>query len=87
MKHYQAEIRRLNAYHDFDENGIDSIDNLVIESLYGSIFWCNIFILFSVANAEIFYGNDLSFVTMLDFFIEELPGLENELDQLIKLIM
>lgn len=32
---YQQEIKRLNIWNDFDENGIDSIDNILMESTIG----------------------------------------------------
>lgn len=39
LSYYQDAIRRLNTYHDYDPNGVDSIENLLMESILGSQYW------------------------------------------------
>lgn len=49
---YQQEIKHLKAWENFDEHGVDSIDNLLIESLYGSVHFMIFFSLFTLSMSE-----------------------------------
>ena len=72
---YQQEIKRLKIWDDFDEDGIDSIDNLLIESTMGTIIINLYFGINMMARADVFYEFLPSFEFMLRhvlIFMEEI---------------
>lgn len=74
---YQQEIKRLKIWNDFDEDGVDSIDNLLIESAMGKIFVTLYFATNMVAKADVFY----EFLPCLEFMLRHVLILMEEIEQ------
>lgn len=74
---YQQEIKRLKIWDDFDEDGIDSIDNLLIESTMGAIIISLYFATNMVAKADVFY----EFLPCLKFMLRHALIFMKEIEQ------
>ena len=61
---YQQEIKRLNVWNDFDEDGVDSVNNLLIESLIGQCNYCLFFTSYLMSKPEIFIAHDPAFLPL-----------------------
>lgn len=84
LKFYQQEIKRLNVWNDFDENGIDSIDNLLIESLIGQCNYCLFFACYTMAKPDIFFEFDPAFAPLLEFMLRNFLILKETLQKIMK---
>jgi thiamine kinase-like enzyme len=75
---YQAEVERLATFDDFDPDGRDSVDHLLVESLLGSMFLCN----YSVSWMSVMWGKFLaeepSFLALLPFLMSVYPDIRRE---------
>lgn len=77
---YQQEIKRLNE--DFDGNGLDSIENLVIESIVGQCNYCLFCSVIVMAKAKMFIGSDPAFAPILEFMMRHFLLFKEQLEQL-----
>ena len=84
FKHYQAEIKRLNAFEDFDENGVDSVENLLKETLIGTLQQLSFFLGMSFTQYEIFLRDEDNFYPLIIFNLKKFHELKSELISLIK---
>ena len=82
LRTYQQEIKRLNAWEDYDEDGIDSIDNLLIESLVGQcyyfLFWTSI----HMSKADQLMNDNPSLITHIEFFLKNFLAFKEEVERL-----
>lgn len=62
---YQQEIKCLNFYDDFDVNGIDSVDNLLIESMIGQLQFTLYFGCYMMFKPEIFLDFEPAWAPLL----------------------
>lgn len=78
IKIYQDEIKKLNVWNDFDENGIDSVDNLLIESMIGQLQYTLYFGIYMMAKPEIFFDLDPSFSPCLEFMLKHYVAIKKD---------
>lgn len=84
FKHYQAEIKRLNAFENFDENGVDSVDNLLKETLIGTLQQLSFFLGMSFTQYETFLRDEDNFYPLIIFNLKKFHEIKSELISLIK---
>lgn len=84
LKIYQDEIKQLNIWDDFDENGIDSVDNLLIESMMGQLQFNLYFGIYMLANPDIFLEYDPAFAPVLEFMLKEYFTTKNDVERITK---
>ena len=71
LRIYQQEIKRLNVWRDFDETGIDSIDNLLLESLIGILQFTLYYASHSLSKPGAIIDVDPCYVLTLDFWLRQ----------------
>ena len=71
LRIYQQEIKRLNVFDDFDETGIDSIDNLLLESMIGQLQWTLHFGCYIMSKPEAFLEFEPAFAPLIDFMFRQ----------------
>ena len=71
LRIYQQEIKRLNVWPDFDENGIDSIDNLLLESTIGQMQFVLYFTCCMINKPEGFFDSEPSMAPCFEFYIRQ----------------
>lgn len=81
---YQQEIKRLNIWDDFDENGIDSIQNLLIESKIGQLIDTLFFVSYMMSNPAMFLDARPSDVASMEFMLRQFLIIKQEFEEEIK---
>ena len=81
---YQQEIKRLNVWNDFDEDGVDSVDNLLIESLIGQCYYCLIFSSHMLSKPHIFLAHDPAFLPVFEFMLRNYLPVKEDILKLTK---
>ena len=66
---YQQEIKRLNIWTDFDENGIDSIDNLLL--VIGQMQFALYIACYMIQKPDFFLDSEPNMASYFDFFIRQ----------------
>ena len=83
LKIYQQEIKRLNIWDDFEENGIDSVDNLLIESMVGHLQFTLYFGCYMMAKPEVFLEFDPSFGPVVEFMLKQFLCMKNDIETIL----
>ena len=84
LKIYQQEIKRLNVWNDFDEDGIDSVENLLLESRIGECISNLIFSCYMMARPEIFFEVEPMFAPCLEFMLKQILVTREEIEAATK---
>ena len=83
LKIYQQEIKRLNVWNDFDEDGIDSVENLLLESRIGECIH-NLFFGCYIMSKPEFLNVEPLFASLLEFFLKSFSTFKEEIDVVTK---
>lgn len=81
---YRDEIKRLNVWNDFDENGIDSVDNLLIESIIGQLQYTLYFGIYMMAKPDIFFDLDPALAPCLEFLLKQYVTMKRNVEIITK---
>ena len=79
LKNYQSELKRLHAFPDFDENGVDSIENLLQESTIGMLHYILFFLGFMLAQFELFLRAEDNNLPVMKLFLKEYYAIKETL--------
>ena len=79
LTEYQNAIKRLNVYDDFDDQGIDSIYNLLKETLIGSLYWMLFLIGETFVTYESFLNGDHNVMPMFHIMVSKYHEYKKEL--------
>lgn len=80
---YQQETKRLEAWENFDENGVDSVENLLIESLIGQLIHMSFFCAWFLSKCDQFLSFDPSFLQVNALRVSTYQQIKKELISLI----
>lgn len=81
FKHYQDELRSLGVFEDFNENGIDSIDNLIADTIIGYFDYCLSIIGLMFTQYEQFWKKEDNFFGVTMLCLKKYYGLKQQLQQ------
>ena len=84
LHNYQQEIQRLNVWNDFDERGIDSIDNLYLECLVGQCVNILFFGSYMMAKPEMILNFDHAIVPCIELYLSHFLCLKDEIGNILK---
>ena len=79
LKNYQSELKRICAFPDFDENGLDSIENLLQESVVGTLQQVLFFLGFTLAQFEMFLRPEDNFLPIMTLCLREYYAIKETL--------
>lgn len=79
LKIYQDEIKRLNIWNDFDEDEIDSIDNLLLESNIGACYTILLVVSYVIVYAENILEHDSRFASALPYMLKQYESIKKEI--------
>lgn len=77
---YQQEIKRLNIWKDFDENGIDSIENLLLESIIGICIGILDISFWFMKSPETYLDDHPEYSLYVEFSLKSFSSFKNQID-------
>lgn len=79
---YQREIKRLNVWDDFDEYEIDSVDNLLLESMVGILYFTLYWACHMMARPKTYLESDPALAPVIEFMLREFLCMKKEIETL-----